>query len=305
MTIPPQDDMDEPEEEAEIAPEESSTPSPPSSSVSPNHSVDPSPLFQSYELEQYSDTAACSSTAETTDTMSLQSTHSSLPTLQTVQEITSQPIAQHKWKFIGKLEQIQCDVKGGKYEHTLHGITLYIPPGAVNEGTTFTITVGAATVGPFKYPENTIPVSPILWVQVNFSNSQAVLKKEIEIKIHHAVTGNDGIKHLRFLCCSKLSGTVAFERAHKKSIITPNEGVLHTKLSKNSYCFCISSKICQESIANTEYCMVKVRPAKLNPSNTWKMHFFVTYALPACIAVSIHLTGCIHMCIYSHPCVDG
>ena len=269
-------------------PKGSSTPSPPSSSVSPNQSVDPLPLFQSYKMKQSSDTAACSSTAETTDTVSLQSTHSSLPTLQAVQDIISQPIAEHKWKFIGMLEQIQCDVKGGKYECTQHGIALYIPQEAVNEGVTLTITVGVATVGPFKYPENTIPVSPILWVQVNFSNSQAVLKKEIEIKLQHAVTGNDGIKQLRFLCCSKLSGTVAFERAHKKSIITPNEGVLHTKLSKKSYCFCISSKICQESIANIEYCMVKVRPAKFNPSNTWKMHFFVTYALPPCIAVSIH-----------------
>ena len=275
--IQPQDDTDEIEEVCGI-PEESSTPS---SSLSHNNSS---------QFQRVSDGCSyittCSSTTATTETVSLHSVHSNLPILNATQDVMSHPMPMSNIKFIGMIEQIQCNVKGGKYECTQHGFALYIPPGAVNEGTTFTITVGAATVGPFKYPKNTIPVSPILWVHVDFSDSQTVLKEEIKLKIHHAVTGNDGIKHLQFLCCSKLSGTVAFERAHKKSNIGPDEGVLHTRLSKKSYCFCISSEVCSNAIANMEFCMIKVKPLNLNFRNTWKMHFIVTYALPTCITVS-------------------
>lgn len=274
--------------------EEPSNPSLPSKGISPNElssltpSSCPSPQLQSRGIGLYSDIVPCSSTAASTEAMSLESVHSSLPTLSASQDVTLHPTVRPKVKFIGTLKQIKCDGKGGRYNHTVHGIAFYIPPGAVNEGSTLTLTFGVATVGPFKYPDNTTPVSPVLWLQVVLSNGQVVLKKTLEIRIPHAVTGDDGMKHLRFLCCSKLAGTIVFERAHKKSTIGPNEGVLHTKLSKNSYCFCISSKVCLEFIASTQYCIVKVRPLKLNPSNTWKMHFFVTYALSACIEVSRH-----------------
>ena len=283
--------MDEDEkEEAEATPttnaEESSSSSPPSSSVSPKHSHGHSPLLHSLDAGHSSDIGACSSTAGTTETMSLQSVQSSLPTLTTHHDVIPQPTAKPNFKFIGGIEQIKCDGKGGEYEHSTHRISFCIPPGAVKEGSTATLTFGVATVGPFKYPDNTTPVSPVLWVQVGFSDGQGGFTKAIKIRLPHAVTGGDGVKHLTFVCCSKLLDTVVFERAHKKSVIGPNEGVFQTKLSKKNYCFCISSKTFHELIANMQYCVVKVTPMKLNPSNMWRIYFFITYALPTCIAVS-------------------
>ena len=44
-----------------------------------------------------------------------------------------------------------------------HDITLRIPEGAVVEGEKIHIEVGVAMYGPFIFPENTQPISPILW----------------------------------------------------------------------------------------------------------------------------------------------
>ena len=218
--------------------------------------------------------------------MSLQSVQSSLPTLTAQHNVTPQPSAQSNFKFIGNIEQIKCDGEGGEYKHAIHGVSFCIPPGAVKEGSIATLTFGVVTVGPFKYPENTIPVSPVLWIQAEFSDGQAGFTKAIKIRLPHAVAGGDGVKHLTFVCCRKLLDTVVFEKAHKKSVIGPSEGVLQSKLSKMNYFFCIGSKIFRGLITNAQYCVIKVTPVKLNPRNIWRIYFFVTYALPTCIAVS-------------------
>lgn len=250
---------------------------------------------------QQSDITSCTSSSEASET-SLE-VHSNPPTLVT-KCVTSHTLTTANFNFIGDVEQLQCDSKGGKYEHSGHGISFYIPPGTVNECSNLTLTFGVTIFGAFKYPDNTIPVSPVLWVQVEFSGSQSNLENSIEIRIRHPVAGSCGIKYLRFLCsCNyKLSDTIStivFERAHRKSTISPNEGVLHTKLSKKSYCFCISSKNCRELIANLQYCILRVTPEKPIASNRWKIHFFVTYAIPTCIAVSHQVSPA----ILSYTCI--
>ena len=286
------DELDD-TEEREIAAnrDDSSTTSPPSSNESPNQtpsftpSSGPSPILKLHVPGQQSDMRVCSST-DGDETLSVLSARSNVPALVAQSVASNTTATMTNINFIGNIEQFQCDSKGGKYEHTVHGIAFYIPSGAVKERSSLTLKFGVATVGPFKYPDNTSPVSPVLWVQVELSNGQSDLKKSIEISIHHAVAGNDGVKYLRFLCCSKLTGTAIFEKVYKKSTISPEKGILHTKFSRKQYCFCICSKYCRELIVNTQYCIVKVTPAKSHPSNIWKMYFFVTYKLPACIEVS-------------------
>ena len=50
------------------------------------------------------------------------------------------------------------------YTITEHDITLRIPEGAVAIGKFSHLEMGAAMYGPFTFPENTQPISPILWL---------------------------------------------------------------------------------------------------------------------------------------------
>ena len=68
-----------------------------------------------------------------------------------------------------------------------HDITLRIPEGAVAEGEKIHFEVGVAMYGPFVFPENTQPISPILWLCVVEGDAQ--LRKPFQIVLPHYLTG--------------------------------------------------------------------------------------------------------------------
>ena len=204
--------------------------------------------------------------------------------------------------FISATERIKCSSSGAKFQDKVHGIAFYVPPGAVNDGSYMVLEFGVAIAGPFTYPDSIMPVSPILWVQVQCSSGQEKLKKPIEITLPHAVNCNEGSSLLHFMCASKqkyqVKYHVTFQRSHKRAMISPNKGTLLLKLSKQQYFFCIGGKICREIIAKTQYCIIRVSPRQ-SIENTWKIHFFITYALPVCKEVSskhglkLHIPSCV------------
>ena len=59
---------------------------------------------------------------------------------------------------------MECDHTGLDYTVEEHDITLRIPEGAVTVGETIHLEIGVAMYGPFNFPENSIPVSPIVWL---------------------------------------------------------------------------------------------------------------------------------------------
>ena len=183
--------------------------------------------------------------------------------------------------FISAPERIQCSSNGAQFQDKVHSIAFYVPPGAVSDGSYMTLEFGVAITGPFTYPESIIPVSPILWVQVQCNSDQGGLKKPIEITIPHAVNCSEGSSLLHFMCASKQKHQVTFQRTHKQAMISPNKGTLLSKLSKRQYFFCIGGKFCREVIAKTQYCIIRVSPRQ-SIENAWRIHFFVTYVLPAC-----------------------
>ena len=224
----------------------------------------------------------CSSTSEVSDTVSQQSIHANVPTIEAERFTYSSNPALYNMQFI-TTERIQCGTDGGIFQHK-YGIGIYIPPGAVSGASHLSLEFGVAVTGPFTYPQNIMPVSPVLWVRIKFENGQHDLKKPIEISIPHAVSGNVGSGLLHFFCFKKKANQVSFQGMHKRAIITPNKGVLLTKLSKQQYFLCIGSRLCEEVIAKTQYCILKVAP-KCTIDSVWKVHFFVTYAMSACTEV--------------------
>ena len=187
-------------------------------------------------------------------------------------------------QFINSLEQIQCSSSGAKFQHKVHSIAFYVPPGAVTDGSYMVLKFGVAITGSFTYPDKIMPVSPILWVQVHFCGDHGELQKPIEITLPHAVNCKEGSSLLHFMCAYEKKHQIIFKRTWKRAKISPNKGTLLSTLSKRQYFICIGGKSCRDVFAKTEYCIVYVAPRQ-RIDNVWSIQFFITYTLPACIEV--------------------
>ena len=87
--------------------------------------------------------------------------------------------------FIGEVEVLACDSRGCEYWNPDHDITIRIPPNAIPLGVTVQLEVAVALYGPFKFPNNSSPISPILWL---CSQKDIVFRKPIEIILPHFVS---------------------------------------------------------------------------------------------------------------------
>jgi hypothetical protein len=53
--------------------------------------------------------------------------------------------------FVGEVELITCDSRGGEYWNPDHDITIRIPPGAIPPGMAVQIEVAVILYGPFQF----------------------------------------------------------------------------------------------------------------------------------------------------------
>ena len=79
-----------------------------------------------------------------------------------------------------------CDSKAQQYTIEDHDITLRLPKEAVEQGETVHLEVGVAMYGPFDFPENTQPISPVVWL---CPVEDAKLKKPFQLILPHYLTG--------------------------------------------------------------------------------------------------------------------
>ena len=227
----------------------------------------------------------CSSNS---DQSSLRSKHSNLPSLLADKSTVTIAGSPQNVLFISGTEVIRCGSSGAKFEHDFHKVSFYVPPQAVKEGSQLILEFGVAVAGPFTFPQGVTPMSPILWVQIQVENDQGKLQKQIEIGLPHAVSFSGNSNLLHFMCAEKHPDHYCFQKSHKAAKITSNKGNLWTKLPKKQYFFCIASKICPEIISKTQYFIISVAPQNTCEYN-WKMYFFATYALPACVEVKYRI----------------
>ena len=96
---------------------------------------------------------------------------------------------------------LEIDYNGREYTNVDHDITLRIPKGAVAEGEKVHFEVGVAMYGPFIFPKNTQPISPILWLCLLEEDTE--LKKPFQVILPHYLTGlnEERIEHhkIRFV----------------------------------------------------------------------------------------------------------
>lgn len=92
----------------------------------------------------------------------------------------------HHVPFIGPTEVLKCDYNGiENYTLKDHGITIKIPKGAIPKGKVVHIELAVTLCGPFSFPNNTRPISPILWM---CPQEKIEFKQPFEVTLPHILT---------------------------------------------------------------------------------------------------------------------
>lgn len=172
---------------------------------------------------------------------------------------------------------IECDKE---YEYLVHGhdVVLKIPRNAlpVADQHKVCIEVGVAMYGPFNFPENIHPISPILWLNLIDKNTQ--ITKPFQISLPHCLakvineqvcfvrtdTENVGVNDLYGKCTICGGGD-----------IYANHGILETSCYSGLYCLAlVNSSHCTDM----NYCLAQVNVLPSPALN--EFYFYALYNLP-------------------------
>lgn len=195
-----------------------------------------------------------------------------------------------------KIKTFKVDKSGGEHSISSQDVTITIPPSAIKEGhTSLDIEVGVLLNGPFVFPPNIRPISPILWI---CSRNKALLCKPIEITLPHFIGNLDGeeskLLGIQFMKASHYTPTLpdgtrrfTFDRIGTNSTtsFTSHFG----KLKTLHFCFlCIAAPESRALYEHASYCLTRVDPIVWNLSRQkQEIYFIVSYFMKTCLKVSI------------------
>ena len=181
-----------------------------------------------------------------------------------------------------------CTSAGRSYYDEHNDFQLEIPDGAIALEQRVTIDIGVALYGPFLYPEDLRPVSPVFWACVRDQRNFLFLKP-VKVTIPHFLK-LENAKDVESLGMTFLKGdhemtsqqVYQFQRAEGQVIIEPHKrnGVLQTC----HFCYlCITSKKSKKSIRKAMFCIYAAIPHTMSPSEPAYVYFFVTFLLATCL----------------------
>ena len=186
-------------------------------------------------------------------------------------------------------QMLECDCTGREYTNVDHDITLRIPEGAVAEGEKVQFEVGVAMYGPFIFPENTQPISPILWLCLE---EDIQLKKPFRVVLPHYLPGlsKERIEYHQVRFAKANHGdypnqtSYKFQQCDDKPRLAStgyrNYGVL---VSKHCCFYCLQANQTHELAMDAGYCLTRI---EYSPSPQWnEIHFSATYFLDTCLRV--------------------
>lgn len=192
-----------------------------------------------------------------------------------------------------KTETIPVTSNGIEYKCDEYGVGVKVPPGVIPLGCTSKLEVGIAPHGPFEFPPNKMPISPIVWVCMQ---TKEPLSKPIAIKLPHCITDlteDDPLKHeISFLKAHHVNHRVSRESSkifqfHEADgwVTFPDatSGVLHT----NQFCFkCLVANVSPENATRLGYCLIYAIPKPWPRCPVVYINIGITNFLQACIDVS-------------------
>ena len=178
---------------------------------------------------------------------------------------------------------IQVDANGSTHTNDSHGFSITFPPGVLLPHQTITLTIGVMMYGPFLFPHDLKPFSPILWVCGNRSDTRLLknakvvlphcLDDDIDIELlflkarenHYYVDGNNKTRYIIF----EPMGNAAILEGHCAEFVT-----------SHFCCLCLATKVSETVKQQIQYCITlwkdKTRSAIV---------FAITYLLETCIKV--------------------
>lgn len=184
----------------------------------------------------------------------------------------------------------KCDNSGQVYTIEDHDITLRIPEGTVSKGDEVHFEIGVAMHGPFVFPENTRPVSPVVWLCILEEDYE--LKKPFQLILPHYLTGlsrerlefhqiesakanhkenSFGNNQLRytFNCC-------------KSKTLLASSGCRGYGIIESTHCcfYCLEARQTRERVKEAGYCLARIQ----QPQND-SVCFTAVYFLNTCIKV--------------------
>ena len=198
---------------------------------------------------------------------------------------------------------LDCDTSGLVYFIKDHDITLRIPVGAVPSGKKIHFEIGVAMFGPFKFPEGTQPISPVLWLCLL---EDCKFNKPFQVILPHFLTGltKEGVdKHQVVLMKANHSDRLEEDSQMKyifqTSDVTPNftthRGRSFGIISMDHCCFyCLQANQTSELAMDAGYCLTRIE-AFISQQRS-EVHFAAVYCLQTCLRVSqlaVECNGCV------------
>ena len=168
-------------------------------------------------------------------------------------------------------------------EHTIsgHNITLRIPKGAIDSQEYIFIKVGVLMFGPFSFPKNTQPISPILWL---CPSNNCQLKKPLQIILPHCLS-NQAMERIgsNDIWFAKVKHNDyqrnEFQIINRKPLFASSGSKNFAILQIQHFCYyCLISGAVKDG--DIEYCLVHIERSIQQRS---EIHFLVVYFLDTCL----------------------
>ena len=181
---------------------------------------------------------------------------------------------------------LECDSSGREYTNVEHDITVRIPEGAVAEGTKLHIKLGVAMCGPFNFPGNTQPISPILWLCPLEADYE--LKKPYQVVLPHYLMDKAHNYSIQFTKANhndtesdSMSYTFLALEVDVKLASIESQGYGIAEIDHFCY-LCLTVKNKPAITTDIGYCLTTVECTSQSQQSVF---FCVSYFLPTCLQV--------------------
>ena len=196
-------------------------------------------------------------------------------------------------------ETIRCDSRGCEFFNNDHDLTVNIPKGAIREGRKVNLTIGVVMYGPFNFPTNIRPISPIIWLCTKEEHVE--LQEPLQIKLPHIHQGlNDENYHKYQACFVKADHTVLFDKKGQMYYqFEKLENYTHMSFcSKSHQCYgtlqiyhfcylCIAERVNRDVLITADYCLAQQKLSM--QCEKYEFHFFATFDLATCRKVRFQI----------------
>ena len=230
--------------------------------------------------------------------------------------------------FVDEVTVLAFDSSGKECINIDHDITLKVPENAIPQGSVVHFEVAVALYGPFHFPEDRRPISPILWI---CQQEDIVLQKPIDVILPHILNNelaNEDISRydLQFYKADHTDYITKPNRCRQYVFRPLNDDIQFISTKDNSFgvlrtthcCFlCITAtqtaELSQDIALKKGYCLSYIECLQSPYTNKPPrdiVYFCTSFFLKTCLKVSLNPLFCtkykficdVHYCfIFSSP----